>query len=219
MIHADMTPLQIEEFLNSIDFSSIEPSIERDYVRHLMMKKIQESVPEATMTKTDGSSFYLILKSPEMKGCSLDFSVSVKSTGKTESVSRLRKRDVMRPGKISLKGITASFSPPAFSEETNRDYSVRVVPGGYSGELLEIPIRKTMSIREHMSSQEVLDFLEKSKENMVLIASQPWIKARYFASDFSKEEFEQIKDKVRERNTHLFNDIIQRDLHGQTENA
>lgn len=203
---------ELEAYLNHAIVDLNYTDIYVDSIREIMYSKCKnlfdDTIIVKNSTKTELSlSFGKVI---------IIFSIGTKKTGKTVDISRLRKKDVMQPGKFKFKSMTVSFSEPYFTEELNNNYTVNIVEHKYMMPTYYVWFKKyTDTTIGDLLKKEVFEKeLPLQNENfniensLVLLMAQPWIKKAYFEPDFTQIQWDIILEKVRNANKKLLKTCV-----------
>jgi hypothetical protein len=131
-----MTVSSLEKFLNEAIKDVVYANVERRYVRDKMIKELEKHLHKSVELhsgKTDDS--YINIST---KRYGIGINVTTKATGKTEQVTRLKRKDVCAPGKFKVNEIYGGYSIPSFEIDDISKYSVKI-DGSYCPESVAIP--------------------------------------------------------------------------------
>jgi hypothetical protein len=122
----DMTPLDLEKYLNSVISNISYKDTERSNVRAMMIdsvKKIFETDVKIECHKTRSEELTIFTKYFEVI-----FKVSIKSTGKMKAITKHRNADIMCPNKFTFDNILFKISFPRFIRDDLKKITIKIDP-------------------------------------------------------------------------------------------
>jgi len=210
-----MTIKEIEGFLNkNISSGGFQSENESDVkgrvidkVKYLFDNTIKIDVPYYTNKE------FLIA----IGNISITVKVMVKKTGKTVSVSRLRRKDVKTFNKFKIHDVKISFYNPFFEAKDLEKFTVELGKGTMSGgavislkhreeKLIDI-LSKDILIQEIQNQD---DDWKDIRKTVVLSAAQPKLKKEYFNPNFNQKTWDYILEKTEEVNKGIINEEIEK---------
>lgn len=207
-----MTTKEIETFLNS-NISSVVKSIYADDVKGQMIEDVKKlfddtvdiRVPYYTNTE-------LVIQIDKIN---ISFKVGSKNTGKTKSVSRLRKKDVKTIGKFKFYDIQLYFYNPYFKADDLDNYKIKVSENTVTGGA-EISLKhRKEKIIDMITKDILLEEIQKQdsrwndiRKTVVLSAAQPKIQKDLF--QLNQEKWDYILQKTEEVNKDLIDKEIEK---------
>lgn len=211
-----MTTTEIELFLNknivSTNFKTENDADVREKmindVIHLFDKTVKISVPNYTNT-------ILVINIDKL---SIYFKVSIKKTGKTVKVTRLRKKDIKTVGAFKFDDLRIQFHNPFFEQEDLEKFIVKASKGWSIGGGAEVSLKHRKENLSEMLTKDILTYEIKSQnENwndirkcVILSASQPKIKSEMFKQNWNSDMWDNILLETEKANMKLIDKEIEK---------
>lgn len=205
-----LTKSELEIYLNSTVCNVNETS---EYPEHVKMAMIEEmkKLFDDSINVSIGTVTYSEV-SIGFKNFSITVKVSVKKTGKTVKVSRLRKRDVVKPNKFKVDDISVFLDIPFFEKSDIGRYNVILSSFSRTNVLLN---KRTEKFEDMLSPDILMTELSSQDEEwndirnrIILSAAQPIIKKEYFQPNFGQEDWDRILLETERENSKLIDDVI-----------
>jgi hypothetical protein len=205
----EMTPKEVESYLNSCVSNVTETSVEDSDIKNEMIEEAKKLFSEdISVSAPYYTGREIVIKLGKIN---LRFKVSTKKTEETVSVSRLRKKDVKKAGKFKLDEVIVNLSQPCFDGDDIDNYKVKISTGwsisgigpvslnGIEGKIKDMVSKDIVKSRLENQYEDWKDVRKK----IVLSAAQPIIKKFYFEPDFNQEKWDLILRKTEENNSEL----------------
>lgn len=148
-------------------------------------------------------------------GLHISFAVSTTKTGKTVSVSRLRRKDVKKAGKFKFKDATLGFRNPWFEVDDLDNYKVKLSPNYITGgPMVSLKHRKETigdMLTKDILMGEVIDQDVDWKDvrgAVIRNAAQPKLKVEYFKPTFTQKDWDDVMNKTYQANKELIESVI-----------
>ena len=205
---------ELETYLNSSVHNVTHVSEHTDYVRRLMIKEIEKLFDNSVLISSNDAldrSFQL-----GAKKLGIEVKVSVKKTGETIQVGRLRYKDVVQAAGFKLGEITTSLTIPMFDKSDEGEYKVkpstssyyeRIYLGKVNFDKLEDLLKPEVLMK--VFSEQTKDWADIRKA-LVLVAAQPEIKKTYFKPNFNQSDWDRILLETEKNNSELIDETIKK---------
>lgn len=208
-----LTKSELEDYLNSTVSNVSETSEHPETVKRAMIREVEQLFDDSVGVLPTNVRYSGVYISIVKLGLTIFFKISVKKTGKTVQVSRLRKRDVVCANKFKIDDIQISIRCPHFEKSDSGTYMVTLSPY-FSDEYCSI-INHDGTFENIISPDKIMHSFSAQlsswadiRKEVILMAAQPIIKKEYFQPIFNENDWNRILFEVEKNNSELIDEVI-----------